>query len=523
LIRSAIKGLAPSKRAAPAWVLVFLLLLLCPHLPSQGSADTAIVSLNPQSSRVWGIGAAFAVDVVVSNVTNLYGWQFTLYYDSSLLNGTSITEGSFLKGAGDTYFVSGLNDSYNAIYGIVTAACSLLGNVSGVSGSGTLATIAFQTKASGNCLLIFSGTKLGDPQGTAITHYVFNGAVEVVPPVHDVAVQGVTPSKNEVATGRSLEVDVVVANQGNTSEDFTVNLYANSSIVATEPVRNLTAGALATVVLYWNTTSTAVGDSYEIKAEAVAVLEDINLDNNVVTDGFVKITQAKHDVAVKSVTPQYTMIYEGQKVNITAVVANRGDYYETFDVTAYRDDAAIDTQHVVNLEYGKEQTLSFSWDTTGVASNESYAIKVTAGPVLGEANVQDNTLVDGSIVVLPRVMLSINTVGVVPSDQYGHSVSNFTRGSMAYFKVTINCTSIIPAFLLLTVNVYDANNVAFGVMSFRGLVAPGLTAFVLGSIIPKTSNIGKAAVYVNLLTDWPHLGGTPYCPECSAQFQIGGP
>jgi hypothetical protein len=515
------KSLVSPWWATPAWILIFLL-VFCAPTRIEVSADTTTVSFSPQSTRVWGTGAAFAVDVVVSNVANLYGWQFTLYYDSSLLNGTGITEGPFLRNIGNTYVVSSLNDNYNATHGIVTAACSLLGNVAGASGSGTLATIVFTSKTFGNCLLTLSKTKLGDPQSQDITHNVLIGAVEVVPPVHDVAVKSVVLARSEVAQGRSVNVSVVVANQGNETEGFGIYLYGNDTLIASSSVLNLTAGAQRSVLFTWNTTGLLVNSTYAVKAEATPVPGETNLGDNVLTDGSLRITQKKHDVAIRRVTPQYTTAYEGGKVNVTVVATNKGDYYETFDVTLYYDNSTIGTQHIVNLVYGKDQTLNFVWDTTAVPSNRTYSISATASQVPGETSVEDNTFVDGTITLLPAGAVSVTIMSIASSDQYGNPASGFAVGTMAYFKVTINCSSVIPEFLLLTINTYGANNVSIAVISFRGFIAPGSTTFVLGSMIPAASAVGNAVVYADALTDWPHLGGTPYCPEKSAVFQIRG-
>jgi hypothetical protein len=515
------RGLALTSWTTPTWVLIFLL-LFCASGSIQVSADTAVVSFSPQSNRVWGADATFTVDIVVSDVANLYGWQFTLYYDSSLLNGTAITEGSFLKGVGNTYFVSSLNDDYDATHGIMTAACSLLGNVPGTAGSGTLATIAFTSKAFGNCLLTFSKTKLGDPHSLDIAHDVLSGAVEILPPIHDVAVRSVALARSQVAEGRSVNVSVVVANKGNATEDFGVNLYANDTLIGSLNVVNLIAGAQRSLIFTWNTTGLLINSTYGVKAEATAVVGETNLGDNALTDGFLHITEKQHDVAIKRVTPQYTTTYEGREVNITVVATNKGDYSETFDVSLFYDNTAISTQHIANLSYGQDHTLKFVWDTTGVPSNMNYSIKATASQVSGETNVEDNTYVDGTITLLPAGAASVTIISITPSDQNGLPVSGFTVGTMAYFKVVLNCNSIVPEFLLLTINTYGANNVSIAVISFRGLVAPGSTAFVLGSMIPATSAVGNAVVYADALTDWPHLGGTPYCPEKSAVFQIRG-
>lgn len=77
----------------------------------------ATVSVQPHITKVWGTGEVFTLNITVTDVTNLYGWEVKLYYDSSILNGTSVSEGSFLKGTGETFFESTLNNNYDATHG----------------------------------------------------------------------------------------------------------------------------------------------------------------------------------------------------------------------------------------------------------------------------------------------------------------------------------------------------------------------------------------------------------------------
>lgn len=506
----------------PAWIVIFLLFFSM-FFYLQVSADGTVISLQPQASRVWGAEEEFEVNVTVAGVSGLYGWELKLYYDSSLLNGTSITEGSFLSSNGSTHFFNfGFDDNYSATQGRVSAACSLLGNISGVSGRGVLATIGFKTKTLGGSLLTLSDTKLGDSAGKLIAHNAFNGAVEVVPPIHDVAVKNVKLSQQEVAEGRSVEVSVSVANEGNRSEDFTVNLYANGTVIGAVDVLNLTAGAVRNLVYSWNTAGLIANTSYQVRAEATLVPGETDQVDNVFVDGYLLVKQRNHDVAVNRVTPQFTTVFEGQKVNVTVAVANNGAFYETFNVTLYYDNASVAIKNVANLPYGEGQNLIFVWATTGVGSNRSYGMRAVASQVPGETDTLNNTFTDGSITVLPREALSINITGIVPCNQVGQPVDTFVAGTLAYLKVTVKCNSMNSEPLLLTINTYDAGANTIGVISFKGPAAPGETTFILGSPIPLGVRAGVAKVYVNALTDWPQFGGVPYGSERSAAFQIAG-
>lgn len=53
------------------------------------------------------------------------------------------------------------------------------------------------------------------------------------------------------------------------------------------------------------------------------------------------IATPPNDIAVVSVVPFPSEVYEGEIVNITVAVKNNGSVIETFNVTAYYNDTAI--------------------------------------------------------------------------------------------------------------------------------------------------------------------------------------
>ena len=99
-------------------------------------------------------GARLDVDVRIADIVDVFAYQFTLNYDASLLQATGISEGSFLGAGGPTdWFVLGIDNDAGSISFVLG---SLVGAVPGVSGSGSLASIAFQAIGIGNAALSFS-------------------------------------------------------------------------------------------------------------------------------------------------------------------------------------------------------------------------------------------------------------------------------------------------------------------------------------------------------------------------------
>ena len=226
-----------------------------------------------------------------------------------------------------------------------------------------------------------------------------------------------------------------------------------------------------------------------------------------------------HDIAITSVTSSVSEVYAGQIVNLTVILKNEGTpFNETFDVNAYYDSVLIKTLTVIDLAEGAEITLTFSWNTTNVAGGY-YTISANASVVSGEIDTADNTFIDGTV----KVTSPVRIVEIIPCNQTGYPKDNFAPGTIAYFKVTINSTALIPQDTLITINLYDNASVTIGVASFQGPILPGTSTIIFGVPIPTTVTTGTAIVYANAYTDWPHLGGFPHCPEKSATLEITGP
>jgi parallel beta-helix repeat protein len=104
-----------------------------------------------------------------------------------------------------------------------------------------------------------------------------------------------------------------------------------------------------------------------------------------------------HDLAVIHSAASRTVVGQGSSLNINATVANRGDYTETFNVTAYANDTAIQTE-TLTLTSGNSTTLTFTWNTSGFAYG-NYTISAYAWPVMGETDTDDNRFIDDRVFI----------------------------------------------------------------------------------------------------------------------------
>jgi hypothetical protein len=124
-----------------------------------------LVSVQPVLTTA-GPSDSFFLDINIGDVQDLFGFQFDVFYDPAILAANSIAEAGFLSAAGETFFIPGTID--NVAGTIAFNAGALIGNIPGVSGSGTLARLNFTAKSAGMSVVDLSNLilfGLTDTQG----------------------------------------------------------------------------------------------------------------------------------------------------------------------------------------------------------------------------------------------------------------------------------------------------------------------------------------------------------------------
>lgn len=143
-----------------------------------GAQVTFAATPNPATQ-----GSTVDVDVLISQVTDLYAYNFSISFDASLLQVSSVAMGSFLGAGGATLGDTGTVD--NAAGTITFAYNSLVGPLPGVSGSGTLLTIHLNAIGTGTSALTFvpADTTFVDSSAAEIGLTTVDGSVQVAAPV----------------------------------------------------------------------------------------------------------------------------------------------------------------------------------------------------------------------------------------------------------------------------------------------------------------------------------------------------
>ena len=385
-------------RARPAQITLVILLVVSSVAVVGVSTDPSepVIQVEPKIST-GAPGETFTVNITISDVTlenginGVYLWQFGMSFNPDVLKVTSTMEGPWLRSGGDTYSFSKIDNDEG-----IVAHMSILPweTDTGVFGSGTLANVTFQVLAVGNCFLRFNRTRtyIQSFNGTGqpppkIPHTVLDGFFSNV---HDVAITSVTPLATQVNVSDPVDIDVIVANEGDFNETFDVTTYWNIGSSEWSGVINETKTGIylkngtntsPPLTFTWDTTGFKAGN-YTISAEASAVTGETNLTNNQYVDGQVTVNVPGAPVATFTYSPKIPSVNETVTFNSTSfdldgtVVGWKWDFDGDGNLDAFDENAT----HIYTAA-GTYTAILFVTDDEGNEAFSYESIKVVAPPV----------------------------------------------------------------------------------------------------------------------------------------------
>jgi archaellum component FlaG (FlaF/FlaG flagellin family) len=335
--------------------------------------------------------AIFSVDVMIDDVEDLYGYEFKLGYNTHMLTCIGILVHPIL---GETRFSTIMHvDDYSGLIFVKVQYRSPAVPITTFTPE-AIVTLTFMVDNIGSSPLHLYDTNITDPNQNPIEHEATDGFVMTL--IRDVAVVNITLSSNSVFERSMVNITVTVKNLGNISETFDVKAYYNSSLIGTQQVVDLNPNIEESLLFKWNTTGVTPG-IYTIKGEASQVPDEFNITNNVYIDGSIEIKKLIRDVAVVSVSAAPTIVYQGENVNITVTVKNKGNLTETFNVSIYYGTSEIGIVNIKNLIPNGELTFMYVWNTQSFHPCTNYTISAEASAVPDETNLADNYLADGHV------------------------------------------------------------------------------------------------------------------------------
>jgi hypothetical protein len=197
-----------SRTTRSMFVLFMLLMTVIILLPNLAYGyRTATVWVNPAS--LTDPSSPFSVDIDIATVDDLYGWEFKLYYNKTILTISTVAIGPLLNDtAGTENTAAGIHDQtddYNGTHGRVWVYQSITGDRAGATtDAGTLATLTFIVDGP-------SGTTPLDLVDTKLIGYNFTTNKQLFYMTHLTADGSVTISAApEFPMGLALEIALIV-------------------------------------------------------------------------------------------------------------------------------------------------------------------------------------------------------------------------------------------------------------------------------------------------------------------------
>jgi hypothetical protein len=130
--------------------------------PSHASTTTTIsIASTTQQFPSAIVGNTIQVNIVINNVQGLWAWDIAgLTFNPAYLSITSVSEGPFLKSAGNSLLIWTSNSAIAFAKGVIPDISDILLEYSTASGSGVLVTLTFTVKSLGTSQIKFNQTTL---------------------------------------------------------------------------------------------------------------------------------------------------------------------------------------------------------------------------------------------------------------------------------------------------------------------------------------------------------------------------
>jgi hypothetical protein len=184
------------KRLSSSTILIAMTLLAFTFaFAPSAKAQNAVVSVLPATVEIAAVGETQTVDINVTDVTNLYGYEIKIWYESAIVNTTVASvvrpAGHFLEPSDPTkeFVVSwAVNNAFNATHGRIYLSYTILSPETARTGNGILFRITFTGVAVGSTPIVLANypgssgpVKLADNTASPIVHTVTNGTINVIP------------------------------------------------------------------------------------------------------------------------------------------------------------------------------------------------------------------------------------------------------------------------------------------------------------------------------------------------------
>jgi len=232
-------------------------------------------------------GSNFTIAIKMQDAIDFYGYEFRLDYDPNVI---MCIGAIILPPNNDTNYNTMIEaDSFlgtlrvNVSYYLPAEPITILDPK-------TVVLLYFQVKSYGSTTLDLYSINIVDNEGRSIPR-LEDGSEDgyFATLTADVAILAMEISKNAVYSGKTVNITVVAGNVGDLTATFNVTAYYDTTPIETQTVTDLLPEQNVTLTFIWDTTGLEPCNNFTVSAEASQVPYEVNIANNVLIGGYVKI------------------------------------------------------------------------------------------------------------------------------------------------------------------------------------------------------------------------------------------
>jgi hypothetical protein len=255
------------------------------NLPSTVAQGTAAIAVSPtviDTRNLKQVGDTFSINITVANVAQLWGYQYSLFYNTSVINATNYV-------GLDARFTTDLPSEIGIDY-IAVSRKTYDGDTTGITTTTPIPVdrIDFIVTGNGTTTLWLDPNycALADIHGLKIVNVNVNGKFSNTEQltVHDIGITDATLSATSGKPGDTITITATIANLGDFTENVTVRAKFNRTetnivqIGTAQNIPDLAQDGNEQVTITWDTAGVPDG-KYQVTVEANVTVDDNIADN----------------------------------------------------------------------------------------------------------------------------------------------------------------------------------------------------------------------------------------------------
>jgi len=412
----------PRKALIPFLFAAIVLSAFSPMLTTrkaQANPAYPLVSITPAAS-FGTVGEDLSVDVIISNVVDLFMYEIHVDFSPGVLSVINVTEGDLLK-RGEAY-TTFWRTIYDNNEGVVKAANSLLRGAQPVTGIGQAFRITFTVNKAGGSLLHPHNIMMATQFGADIAPILVQDATISTAKL-ELAPSMIRPTtSNDLSINKTFNVNVTLAGQVSELYTYDLNLtYGNDVLEATSatllpfmgtPNSNQTQinNDNGTIRLSLkcnppaastNTTGTIATIAFKVVklgSTHIEISEDSTLADEEDRSLFPTLGSASfnnryatRNIGILDSTLSSYEVTAGDSVTETIIVRNQGSTNETCEAVVHAQNTIaglIGGPSTFTIEANTSQTITMTLKTDGLGGN--YTVNVFFFYLPEETTYQDN-------------------------------------------------------------------------------------------------------------------------------------